>query len=470
MQAQIRELQGTLDKNGKSSRNSPSVQYSRLSMSNHMDAIGRQRLPGQGSWTFAQLKAGSGWGVPPTTLTLMCTNAALRVPEGPLGSPDDVYETLIADADLETPELDFPLAFMHGMPNALEQALSIQLADGADPWDDAKDLMRQADPGQVREACKKLRDAVSRLFQPSALSKDEAFMEAVSVLCPAREAEVLVCTRHRKQPAHDAFLDISSRLDGTGQAAQDALRYLTWADRGRNVLSMEEVRRRQTARFAAVRDFATPDAPFDCATLVAVSLEQELRRGLAKDAGVSVRRQDVVTAAALGALYEAAVHVVDTMRNQAYSFVRSTPPFPHTCQWHKLSAAQLYTIGAVLGPLWTFLRGEEASASTWGFVTRAFRDTLEKDDDRRKKQAHARAEQALAQHPVVSTDGSAELGPCPGQGSDSGSGSGSESGLEPGAESSGVLGDGGAVLGCGRSRGTKRPRSDATPLRNMSME
>lgn len=429
------------------------VKHSHLLMSNHMDAICKPRLTGTGPWEFAKSKREGGL-VQDTALTVMCTNAALRAPGGPLGSPQLLHEALVRDGGLAEPLLAFPLADADGMPALLEQVCAGDGGYNALAWNSARDPMLRAEARHVHEACKRVRHAISVVFRGSSLTKNAKRAKALSVLCPARETAALVCMRRLQRPGHESFVDIGERMRSGWRVLPEDARFLTWTDRDGNLLPLEEVRRRQAARFEAVCDFATPDAPFDCAALLAVSMEQDLRKQLAEQTGACVEPRDVTTAAALEALYELAMELLCILRSQVYSLTRSLPPFPARCSWHELSTAQLHIVGTVLGPLWTFLRGEEASATAWGFATRTFRDTLDLDEPKRMEEAKKSAAAALTERPLRVAQASLDSAP------GSGSGSGSES--EP--DSQDVPGGGRAARVGARVGGKKRPRSRTAPL------
>ncbi|CAE7886743.1 unnamed protein product [Symbiodinium sp. KB8] len=340
------------------------------------------------------------------------------------------------------------------MPALLEQACAADGCYNAQAWSSARAPMLRAEVRHAQEACKKVRHAISVVLRGSSLAKNAKRAKAVSALCPARETAALVCTRRLQRPGHEPFVDIGERMRSEWRVLPEDACFLTWTDRDGNLLPLEEVHRRQAARFEAVCDSATPDAPFDCAALLAVSVEQDLRKQLAEKTGACLESRDVTTAAALEALYELAMELLCTMRSQVYSLTRSLPLLPAKCAWHELSTVQLHIVGTVLGPLWTFLRGEQASATAWGFATRTFRETLDVDKPTRMDQAKASAAAALTQRPLRFARASRDSAP--------GSGSGSES--ESGSDSQDVPGGGRAALGHARVGGKKRPRGRTAPL------
>ena len=171
--------------------------------------------------------------------------------------------------------------------------------------------------------------------------------------------------------------------------------YPSWEDAQGECLTLQEVRRRQTERFAAVQDFSSVDTPFECLKLLASSKEQSLRRDHAKQIGSPLEPCDTRTMEALHAMLDIARELLGVLRDQAYSLARDMPQLPVDAKWHTLGCPQLYIVAAVLGPMWTYLRGEDGCATSWGFVTRAFRDSMMKCQENLAEKIKERVEEAL---------------------------------------------------------------------------
>lgn len=374
-------------------RKDHSANSSELFMANHMDAIEKPRLTTKLKKFPTQRKGKEDkYG---SLLTLMCTDAALAVSGGLLGSALAVHDELRRVAGLTTPALSFPLARLEGFCELLKERVSAGGAGAPHPWVDTKRLLGGVTLGVVRDACKKLRSAVQRILQPGQAAQKERVAKALKTLCPKAEAEPLRCKRYAVCPPHVDSINISDRQFVDEPPTRRNMDFLSWEGANGAALAMEEVSRRQRARFEAVSAFVTADTPFDYVSLLAASEVQALCSRGAEQPGGGGLEGDGQTSHPLAAMLYLTRVMLGVIRDQAYSLARDVPQLPIDAQWHTLSHSQLYIAATVFGPIWTFLRGEDGCAITWGYITKAFQDSMMEDPKVLAQKVQARVAETL---------------------------------------------------------------------------